>query len=290
MSLFQPSQLFHFLESIGHKPSKRLSQNFLIDGNILRKILAAAHLQPGDLVIEIGPGPGVLTQGLLQQDVTVLAIEKDRLFAKALERLQTPSHKLHVFQEDILSFPLEEKLASFVTNSKKAKLISNLPYHLTAPIFSKILPLENFLDTVIVMVQKEVAERMVAKKNSKNYSSFSLFTQFYSDPKLLFLVSPNSFYPAPKITSAVVECKLKPPPVGIDPMAFTLFVRKAFATRRKMLITSLKTAIDKERLLSALATLHLDEKVRPENLSLEEFLNLFKLLYGPSPFCKGLLL
>ncbi|MEI8300734.1 MAG: 16S rRNA (adenine(1518)-N(6)/adenine(1519)-N(6))-dimethyltransferase RsmA [Chlamydiota bacterium] len=279
MSLFQPNHLFRFLESIGHKPSRHLSQNFLIDGNILKKIIDAADLQPGDVVIEIGPGPGVLTEALLAHPITVIAIEKDRVFAKALERLQTPTNSLKIFQDDILEFPLLDTLKKHLQPTKKAKIISNLPYHLTAPIFAKILPLGQWLETIIVMVQKEVAERMVSKKDCKTYSSFSLFTQFYSQPKLLFSVSPGCFYPQPKVTSAVVECKLKPLPEDIDPSLFSSFVRKSFATRRKMLVTSLKEYIDKEKLQAALHTLSLNEKVRPENLSLEEFLQLFRLIY-----------
>jgi 16S rRNA (adenine1518-N6/adenine1519-N6)-dimethyltransferase len=278
MSLFQPTELFKFLESIGHKPSKRLSQNFLIDGNILNKILTSAHISPGDFVIEIGPGPGVLTEGLLKLGAQVIAIEKDPLFAKSLHRLQTPLNSLKVFQEDILEFPLVEVLKAHLQPHKRAKVISNLPYHLTSPIFDKILPLHPWIDRVIVMIQKEVADRIVSKHGSKNYSSFSIFTQFYSDVSLLFQVSPQCFYPKPKVTSAVIECLLKAPPSHIHPSLFLEFVRKAFSTRRKMLTTSLKTFIDQEKLIHCLNALSIDIKSRPEQLSLEEFLTLFTCL------------
>ena len=279
MSLFQPTQLFKFLESIGHKPSKRLSQNFLIDGNILKKIIAAASLKPGDVVIEIGPGPGVLTEALLEEGAQVIAIEKDTLFAKALTRLQTPEKTLTIFEDDILEFPLVDALKKHLKPNQKAKIISNLPYHLTSPIFGKILPLYDFIDLMIVMVQKEVADRIVSKKGSKNYSSFSIFTQFYSTPTLLFQVSPQCFYPKPKVTSAVIECKLASPPKDLDPDLFFNFIKKSFSTRRKMLTTSLKEYFEQDAVLRALKALSIDEKARPEDLSLEDFFKLFKRLY-----------
>lgn len=280
MSLFQPTELFKFLESIGHKPSRRLSQNFLIDGNILKKIVSSAHLSPGDLVLEIGPGPGVLTEALLEQQVRVIAVEKDPIFAKALKRLQTPENTLTVFEEDILEFPIVTLLKKHLTPGQKAKVISNLPYHLTSPIFGKILPLYEFIDLVVVMVQKEVADRIVSKKGSKNYSSFSIFTQFYSNPTLLFQVSPHCFYPKPKVTSAVIECKLKNLPSNINPDLFFDFIKKSFSTRRKMLTTSLKDFFDQDKLLHALRTLSIDEKARPEDLSLEDFFHVFTCLYS----------
>lgn len=280
MSLFQPTQLFKFLESIGHKPSKHLSQNFLIDGNILRKIITVSSLKDGDLVIEIGPGPGVLTEALLNEKAHVVAIEKDPIFAKALARLKTPENTLTVFEDDILEFPLEKFLKKELKQGQKAKIISNLPYHLTSPIFGKILPLYDLIDLMIVMVQKEVADRVVSKKGSKNYSSFSVFTQFYSNPTLLFQVSPQCFYPKPKVTSAVVECKLKKICTDIDSNLFFAFIKKSFSTRRKMLTTSLKESFNQDILLCALKTLNIDEKARPEQLSVEEFLLLFKLLHS----------
>lgn len=280
MSLFQPTQLLKFLESIGHKkPSKRLSQNFLIDGNILKKIIASSHLTPGEVVLEIGPGPGVLTEALLAQGVQVIAVEKDPLFAEALIRLQTPQKSLKVFKEDFLNLPLRDLLSTHLPLNKKAKVISNLPYHLTSPIFGKLLPLHDLIETVIVMVQKEVADRIVAHKNSSNYSSFSIFSQFYSSPALLFQVSPHCFYPPPKVTSAVVECKLHEPPKNIDPGLFFEFIKKMFSMRRKMITTSLKDASDPIALPQILQELKIPIKARPEELSLDELILLFRKLF-----------
>lgn len=279
MSLFQPTQLLKFLESIGHKkPNKRLSQNFLVDGNILKKILSSAHLSPGDLILEIGPGPGVLTEGLLEQGARVIAVEKDPLFAKALTRLQTSPQRLHVFEEDILEISLPDLLKSHLAHHKKAKVVSNLPYHLTSPIFGQLLPLYDLVETVIVMVQKEVADRIIATQGSKNYSSFSIFTQFYSTPKMLFQVSPHCFYPRPKVTSAVVECTLNAPPQEVDPTLFFDLIKKLFSMRRKMISTSLKDMWNTSQIHEVLERLKIDIKARPEELSLKELIQLFKSL------------
>lgn len=278
MNLFQPSELLKFLESIGQKPTKRLSQNFLIDGNILKKIVESANISEGDLVIEIGPGPGVLTEALLKKGAKVVAIEKDSGFAKALKRLEEKAGTLEVFEEDVLKFPLEEVLRKNLKKNQKAKVISNLPYHLTSPIFSMILPLHEWIETVIVMIQKEVAERITSKEGSKAYSSFSIFCQFYSNPKLLFSVSPGCFFPKPKVVSAVIECKLKAPSNEIDEARFFEFIKTLFCMRRKMICTSLKGTCYERNITQALQKLEIDEKVRPEQLSLADLISIFQTL------------
>lgn len=284
MSLFQPSELMRFLESIGQKPSKRLSQNFLIDGNILKKIVDAGHLEEENLVIEIGPGPGVLTESLLLSKARVVAIEKDPVFAKALHRFKTSENDLRVFEQDVLKFPFEEFLKKELRSFEKAKIISNLPYHLTSPIFDRILPLYPYVDDIIVMVQKEVADRIVAAKGSKTVSCFSVFCQFFSDPKLLFSVSPSCFFPKPKVVSAVVHLRLKKPPENIDPEKFLSFVRLGYGSRRKMLASSLKKNYDPDLIKKAFEKYHLDETLRPEQLSLKDWTDLFLDLEKPSSF------
>ena len=278
MSLFQPSELMQFLESIGQKPSKRLSQNFLIDGNILKKILAASSIDPGDLVIEIGPGPGVLTEALLQAGASVVAIEKDVVFADALARLRTPGKTLAIYKQDVLTFPFETFLKEHLKPGQKGKIISNLPYHLTSPIFDRILPLHSYIEKVVVMVQKEVADRIVARHGTKDMSSFSIFCQFYSDPSFLFSVSPNCFFPKPKVTSAVVSCYLKQPISSINTEAFFKMIRICYSARRKMLTTSLKEVCPQEMILKALREQDLKETARPEELSIENWLLLFHQL------------
>jgi 16S rRNA (adenine1518-N6/adenine1519-N6)-dimethyltransferase len=263
--LFRPSELHPFLQSLGAKAKKSLSQNFLIDGNILRKIVEVGSVSATDTIIEIGPGPGALTQALLQTGATVYAIEKDATFASALHRLQTEDKRLHVFNEDALTFPLE----SILNENKKAKVIANLPYQITTPLIAKFLPLYRYVSSLTVMVQKEVADRMTASVNTSEYSSLTLFLQCYAACRTCFTVEPTCFYPRPSVRSAVVQLTLKAP-VTEDPAFFHL-MRTAFQHRRKMLRASLKSLYPR-----------IDQtpyaKMRPEQLSLDQFLELFRSL------------
>jgi len=279
MSLFQPSELFKFLNSIDRKPNNRLSQNFLIDENIVRKIVAIGNVNPGDLVLEIGPGPGVLTEALLETGAHVIAVEKDLVFAKQLPRLSILPGQLEVFEEDILKFPLIKILKEKLKPGAKAKVIANLPYHLTSPIFDLILKEHDLIETVVVMIQKEVAERIVSKSGSKNYSSFSIFCQFYSHPEFMFSVSPNCFFPKPKVNSAVIKCLLKTPPADFPTAKFFEFIKTIFSTRRKMMTSSLKNIQNQEHLLDCMQKCRIKAQARPEEISLEALIDLFQRLY-----------
>lgn len=270
MSVYKPSALKAFLAEIGAAPIKSLSQNFLIDGNIIRKIVKLADVKQGDSVLEIGPGPGALTEELLLQGATVTAVEKDRKFAAALHRLQTKDQRLQVIEEDVLEW--------HPTLKSRTKLIANLPYNITTPILTHFLPKIECLESLTVMVQKEVGERLLAKPGSKMYGSLSLFVQFYSTPVKGFIVEPTCFYPVPKVQSAVVQFKLKKPPLQ-DESSFFELTRCAFGQRRKMVHTTLKKQYPLDRIEAALLQIGKGLKVRPEELSLEDFLVLFHVIH-----------
>ena len=251
MTVSSPSHLIPFLHQIDARPRKRLSQNFLIDGNIVRKIVDAADIQPGDTVLEIGPGPGALTQELLRRGARCIAVEKDRLFAQAFSRL---GGDLVVYEEDFLEFPLRERLVA-----GPVKVVSNLPYHLTSPILGKICEASDLFLSATVMVQREVAARMVGLERGP----LSLFLSVYSNPSIAIkLISRNCFMPAPNVDSAVVHLSFKTP-VLANPEPFLAWVRKAFQQRRKMLRATL--GIQREPYATA----------RPEDLSLEQWLDLY---------------
>lgn len=271
MGLYKPSELKAFLAEIGAAPMKFLSQNFLIDGNIVRKIVKFADVKKGDTVLEVGPGPGVLTEELLAQGALVIAVEKDRKFAAALHRLQTPDNRLIVFEDDVLKWNPVEHL------KPGTKLIANLPYNITTPILTHFLPHRELFESITVMVQKEVGERLVAQPGTKAYGSLSVFVQFYSDPVKGFTVEPTCFYPAPKVQSAVIQFKLKTPPIPSDDRFFEM-TRRAFGQRRKMVHTTLKSHYSVERLDEGLRQIGKGLKVRPEELSLADFLVLFKVI------------
>jgi 16S rRNA (adenine1518-N6/adenine1519-N6)-dimethyltransferase len=272
--IYKPTELFQFLESLGIAPRKGLSQNFLIDGNILRKIVQTASIAPKDLVLEIGPGPGSLTEELLNAEASVLAVEKDVKLAQALERLKTESNHLEVFCEDILKFPIETVFQDKVG----IKVVANLPYHLTTPIIVRLTALYPMIQTIVVMVQEEVARRFVAKPGTSEYSSISVFLNFYADVEYGFTVGKNCFYPAPKVDSAIVVLKLKKPPSVSNVEHFFEMTRTAFHQRRKMLRSSLRELYSSEAISSALLNLKLNPLSRPENLSLNQFISLFEAL------------
>lgn len=272
MPIYKPSELREFLNGLGIFPKKGLSQNFLIDGNIIRKIVATADVQPNDIVLEIGPGPGSLTQALLEKGAYVVAVEKDEVLATALQRLQTPSCQLEVFCQDILDFPLQS-----LASKGKIKVIANLPYHLTTPILAQLVTHHEQFSSLTLMVQDEVARRFTASPGTKDYSSFTIFLKFYSDPVYAFHVSRNCFYPAPKVDSAVVRLDLKAPPAGIQEDFFRL-TRTAFEHRRKMLRASLKSLFGSEQIEHSLALIGKNPLARPEDLSLNDFLELYTLL------------
>lgn len=277
------SHLKAFLQEHGLEAKKRSSQNFLIDGNIVQKIVQQAAVSAEDLVIEIGPGPGALTEALLSTGCQVWVIEKDQKLASLLRRLCPDEQRFQIFTEDFLSFPLQERLQEHLSNGKRAKVVANLPYHITSPILGKLAPLHAVIESVTVMIQKEVAQRCVAPKGGKDYSSLSLFLQFYSKSRYGFTVEPTCFYPKPSVQSAVVHFALVPPPLVDNEEALFQIIRTAFQQRRKMLRSSLRTFCPSSYIEEALRKQNLDPLSRPEQLSLTEFIALFAELQRFSP-------
>lgn len=253
------------LNEISASPKKSLGQNFLIDGNIVRKILGEAQVTSNDYVLEIGPGLGSLTEALVMEGAEVLAIEKDRSFQNILS-----------------SFPIDLRFMDirdfFLPSMKRqGKLIANLPYHISSLVLSRFVREHDFFTDIVVMVQEEMANRIVAKVGSSDYSSLSILLQFYSDVHYAFTVSPKCFYPVPKISSAVVHLKLKKEYLLPEPehKLFFNIVRTAFQQRRKRLVNGLSKIFLKEEVTCGLKELGLNENVRPENLTVQNFVMLF---------------
>ena len=278
MKISNPKELQRFLDEHGLFAKKSASQNFLIDGNIVRKIVAEARLSPDDVVIEIGPGPGALTEELLETGCSVIAIEKDQELASLLRRFTTDEKKLSIFSEDFLKFPLEDLLKKKLLPGKKAKVVANLPYHITTPILEKLLPLHEYISDLILMVQKEVAVRFVAPVGTKDYSSFTVFLQFFSKVTYCFTIEPSCFSPKPTVQSAVVHLKLTPPPAVKSQEGFFEMTRTAFGKRRKMMRASLKDLFPPKTVEASLEKLNLNPQIRPEELSLAQFIELYGIL------------
>ena len=251
-NLSHPSTLLPWLEEIDAAPRKGLSQNFLIDANIVRNIVQAADLKKGDHVLEIGPGPGALTQEMLAHGAHVIAIEKDAKFARALSQLQI-DHRLQVIEGDFLEFSLKE-LEAYAP----LKVVANLPYHISSPILVRLCQFGSYFSSALLMVQKEFANRMLAKPGTKEISSFTIFLNNYCEAKIALKVSRRCFYPVPNVDSCVVELQFHAPRFENSETDLAL-VRKAYQQRRKMLRSTL--SIQKEPYAS----------MRPEMLSIEDW-------------------
>lgn len=255
------SELIPFLKSIEASPKKSLSQNFLIDPNIVRKTVALAEIASGDFVLEIGPGPGALTNALLAKGAHVLAVEMDRTFAEHLHRLQ--NGHLTVAAMDFLKFPMHGVPKNF-------KVVANLPYHITTPILEKLFA--HPFASITIMVQKEVAVRMQANPGTKDFGSLSLFVQYSSRIAGSFDVSADCFYPKPKVDSTVIRLNAKPIP-KVNPF---YLVHPAFQHRRKMLTGTLP--YPKEMIQKGLIEVGARTDARPEMLSLEQWIALAEKL------------
>ena len=272
MSVINPNELNKYLHSLGAYAKKSLSQNFLIDANIINKIIQSAQISKGDIILEIGPGPGALTEALLEYDITVIAVEKDGIFAKNLARLNRKNN-LIIYEEDFLKFSMD-----CVSKYNCVKVVANLPYHLSTPILQKLLPLNNIISRLVIMIQKEFADRIVAKCSTKEYGSFSVFSNYYSTPHYVCTISNNCFYPKPSVQSAIVTFDLKKPTVVASESGFFTLTRTAFGQRRKMIKSSLKGIYSPEKVIQALEKIHCNPFARPEELSLDNFIDLFNIL------------
>lgn len=258
---------------------KKFGQNFLIDTHVLDKIILAADINEEDVVIEIGPGIGSLTQRLAEKSKEVIAIEIDRNLIPILEDTLSDYNNITIINEDVLKVDLV-KLVNEKNNGKSVKVVANLPYYITTPIIMGLFENHVPIDSITVMVQKEVALRMKSEPGSKDYGALSLAVQYYAEPYLVANVPPNCFIPRPKVGSAVIRLKKHETPtveVKDEKLLFKI-IRASFNQRRKTLINSLSNnkdlGIDKSRLLNELEELGLDSRIRGEALTLEEFVKL----------------
>lgn len=267
--MYRPGDLHKFLSQLGTGPNKSLSQNFLIDGNIIRKIAALAEVSVEDRIIEIGPGPGALTQELLATGASVIAVEKDRVLADHLSRL---NGNLTVAHQDILDFDFSPY--------QGAKVIANLPYHITTPVVTLLCKNHAYIKMVVVMVQHEVGLKMIAKPGSKEYGTFTLLLDYHARAEYAFKVGRSCFYPKPNVDSAVVKLTLRTPPQISDSERCLSQIRLAFQNRRKMLRRTWGDVYGAENVSSALLAQGLMETSRPEELSLDQFIKLFERLNG----------
>ena len=267
-----PQETQHILNRFKPRADKKLGQNFLIDENVVRQIVAAAELSEADTVLEVGPGIGTLTQGLAESKARVVAVELDTRLLPVLATTLNGYDNVRVVHGDILKVNIMEEVGA-----PSFKVCANLPYYITTPIIFALLEKRLPMERLVAMVQKEVAERMAAQPGGKEYGALSVAIQYYTEPEIAFIVPPTSFIPAPAVDSAVIVCKRrsKPPVEVCDEALFFRVVKAAFSLRRKMLSNSLKNmGIKGEQVAKWLELAGVDGKRRAETLSLEDFAKL----------------
>ena len=282
------------LQAFHLKADKNLGQNFLVEESVVNRIAKTAELTPEDTVLEIGPGIGTLTQALAMTGASVVSVELDKRLIPALQETVGAYKNVRIVQGDILKVNIPEIIAEVKADQKTAgatgkvaeaesemkqsdtfKVCANLPYYITTPIIMYLLEQKLPLERLVVMVQKEVAERMTAGPGGREYGAISVAMQYYTEPKIAFIVKAGSFLPAPKVDSAVLVCKRRStPPVEVpDEKTFFKVVAAAFSVRRKMLNNSLKNmgGLNGEQVKAWLDRAGIDGRRRAETLSLEEF-------------------
>ena len=264
-----PEVVHYICKRFDIKMSKKLGQNFLIKRGIVDEIVHAAELTPGEPVLEVGPGIGTLTQGLAQSGADVTAIELDRRLLAVLDTTLASYDNVRIIHGDVLKLDVPS-----IMNHKPFKVVANLPYYITTPIIMSLLESKLPIERLVVMVQKEVALRMVAKPGTKDYGALSVAVQYYTEPDIVLDVPPKSFLPAPAVTSSVIRCVLrdKPPVDVIDEKLFFRVVKAGFAQRRKTFSNTMKTTgLSKDRIEELLAKANIDGQRRGETFTLQEF-------------------
>lgn len=282
-TLGNPQNTIAVLQKYNFNFQKKFGQNFLIDTHVLDKIIAAANITKDDLVLEVGPGIGTMTQYLCEHARQVIAVEIDKNLIPILEDTLSEYDNVKVINADILKVDIN-KIAQEENGGRPIKVVANLPYYITTPIimglFESHVPIEN----ITVMVQKEVADRMQVGPGTKDYGALSLAVQYYAEPYIVANVPPNCFMPRPKVGSAVIRLTShEQVPVQVKDEAFLFrLIRASFNQRRKTLVNGLNNAsevnVSKETILEALEKMGMSPTVRGETFSLEQFAQLSNLL------------
>lgn len=278
-----PKNTIEVLQKYHFSFQKRFGQNFLIDTHILERIIQEAEINRSDMVLEIGPGIGTMTQYLCENAREVIAVEIDKALIPILSETLSEYNNVTVINEDILKVDINE-LVRERNGGKPIKVVANLPYYITTPIIMGLFEKKVNMESITVMVQKEVAQRMQAGPGTKDYGALSLAVQYYAEPEIVSNVPPNCFMPRPNVSSAVIRLKLHDKPfisVKSEEMLFKI-IRASFAQRRKTLLNSINNSgelnFTKEQTASALNQMGLPETIRGEALTLEQFAELSDIL------------
>ncbi len=266
------SQIKQLMLEYDFRPNKRLGQDFLIDKNIADKIIKAACINADDVILEIGAGLGNITEEIAKAAKRVIAIEFDKRLFEILKKGLGGYANCELICADILKIDFRSYAAS-----NKLRVIGNIPYYITTPILERIIENRDCIKDALLMVQKEVAARMLAKSGSESYSSISCYIRYYTNSELKAIVKKTSFFPRPEVDSALIYLRvLDTPSVAVDnEELFFKIIRGTFNQRRKMLLSSLSNkkmlGVDKEQIRETLGSLGISPQIRPEELDIEGF-------------------
>lgn len=278
-----PQNTIAVLQKYHFNFQKKYGQNFLVDTHVLEKIMDAAEISPEDCVVEIGPGIGTMTQYLAERAGSVIAVEIDKNLIPILEETLSGYENVSVLNEDILKVDLN-RIVQEKNAGRPVKVVANLPYYITTPIIMGLFENHVPLESITIMVQKEVADRMQVGPGTKDYGALSLAVQYYAKPEIVAVVPPNCFIPRPNVASAVIRLtRYEKPPVEVSDEAFLFaLIRASFNQRRKTLVNGLSNAqnlsVTREQVTEALAVMGLSATIRGEALTLEQFARLSALL------------
>ena len=274
-----PSATKEIINKYSFAFQKKFGQNFLIDSNVLESIIRGAEITKDDFVLEIGPGIGTMTQYLCEAARQVVAVEIDKMLIPILEDTLSEYDNVEVINQDVLKVDIKS-LAEEKNNGKPIKVVANLPYYITTPIIMGLFESGVPIDSITIMVQKEVADRMQTGPGSKDYGALSLAVQFYATAKAILNVSATCFMPRPNVDSAVIKLtRHKEPTVNVaDEKLMFKIIRASFNQRRKTLVNGLKNSpelsFSKEQIVKAIEKIGKPETIRGEALTLEEFAEL----------------
>lgn len=282
-TLGNPKNTIEVLQKYGFNFQKKFGQNFLIDSNILEEIIESAHVTKDDFVLEIGPGIGTMTQYLCEAAREVVAVEIDKNLIPILGDTLSAYNNVEVINEDILKVDIK-RLAEEKNGGKPIKVVANLPYYITTPIIMGLFESHVPIDSITIMVQKEVADRMQEGPGSKEYGALSLAVQYYAKPEIMVNVPPSCFMPQPKVGSAVIRLtRHEQPVVDVeDEKLLFQIIRASFNQRRKTLLNGLNNSpeihLPKEMLEECIEELQVSPTIRGEALSLEQFARLSNII------------
>lgn len=282
--LGKPAYTIAVLQKYGFHTKKQYGQNFLIDEGVLEGITEKSGITEDDCVLEIGPGIGTLTQYLAERAKSVIAVEIDKALIPVLEDTLSEYDNVTVLNDDILKVDIT-KLAEEYNSGRPLKVVANLPYYITTPIVMELLEGNAPIDSITVMVQKEVADRMQCGPGTKDYGALSLAVAYYADAKVILNVSPDCFMPQPKVGSSVIRLDVyADPPVKVaDPAYMFRLIRASFNMRRKTLVNGLMGGslnLSRDRIEAALDRMSLSRTIRGEALTLKQFAELSDMLGG----------